>query len=464
MPVDISGLVPVGQEDPRWSRKFLTDTGEAGKCRALMTGTDGMRKLGVKYLPRFVKEQPEKYEDRRRISFLFSAFERLVRDFTGRVAGRPLTWPENAPAFWELWREQADGAGSSFDLLARRFFQDALLAGLTIAIVDAPQRMEGESLEDSYERFPWVSMHHAESVINFESKPVNGKLQLLAFRIQIDSDTRHEYLRAPEGTISRSVWKLEKDSGKYVLEDTFVYPPEVQEVPVVPIYANKTGYFMGYPPLRDVADLNIELWQQSSAYSNLLLFVSMPILYGYGFPDDMEYGPNTVVMALKENSFLRFVEHSGKGAEVARQKIVDIKAEIEKLGVQFATEKGMQAETATAVARDMEREASKLQMVGENVQQGLREVLRMVSIFAGQDVVEDVSFDSMAEELDTSHQATQVLLQLERESIITPEQLVEELKRRGILPEAFQFEALPEPEPPQLPGFNQPEPPPPDEE
>ena len=459
---------PVQETDPRWKRKPVTNIENAALCRALMGGTPVLRKLADKsrkYLPKFKKETLPNYKDRVRTSFAPGQFPRIVRDYEARVLGKPLTFPaDGLDPDWELWRKNADGQGTSFDGLARLAFRDSLLAGAAFAGVDAPRKGKLDTFADGNRKRPWINLFHAEDIINWSyDTDEYGQVYINVLRVQFDKQTRYEYLLT-NGRVTVSIWK---DTGKdpdsptriYVKEgQDLSYPPVFTEIPIIPLALESVGLMLYDPPLMTIAELGEELWQAKSGHTNLMNFINMPILFGYGFDEKIEYGPTSAVIAKSEKAHLGFVEHNDKASTSSRQRVLDLKEEIEQMGIQFASERV--GETATAVERDKAKENTRLQVYANGFQEGLNKLMQLVALAWGKEFPEGgVSVNSDIDKLDTSQHSIDVLLKLATPTkdnptpFITRDELFDGLKLRGYFPSNWESqqkvpapqEAAPEP-------------------
>jgi hypothetical protein len=121
----------------------------------------------------------------------------------------------------------------------------------------------------------------------------------------------------------------------------------VDAIPVLPAYTNKVGFFVGTPPLKDLAELNIEHWQKKSDINNVLHVATVPILFGKGFKPELddqvggdkklEIAPNSIVTTSSQDADLRWVEHTGAAVNSARLDIKDLEARMESLGMVLTT-------------------------------------------------------------------------------------------------------------------------------
>ena len=266
--------------------------------RDLSGGTESMRAAGKKWLPKEVEEKDTQYNRRLERSFLFNAFD----DAIGRIIERPFSKQvtvENAPDGLEILEEDCDGLGTHIHDFTAEVMDDAVRYGLTHILIDFPALPSERTLED--ERLagarPTLSHIHATSLIGWKYEnppegmvglPVLSQVRISQVRTEQSGDygdIEVEYIKV----IGRSTWDLHRKMKvegveKFVLvesgEHTF------GEVPLVTIYAQKTGTMTAEPPLKNLAWLNIAHWQSESDQRNILRFARLAPLVITGVPKD----------------------------------------------------------------------------------------------------------------------------------------------------------------------------------
>jgi hypothetical protein len=86
------------------------------------------------------------------------------------------------------------------------------------------------------------------------------------------------------------------------------------EIPLLPVYINRTDFMRASPPLAKLAELNIAHWQSSSDQRNILHVARVPILFGAGVRRRRQNAIGASEM-VKFNSNpaakLTYVEHTG---------------------------------------------------------------------------------------------------------------------------------------------------------
>jgi hypothetical protein len=157
----------------------------------------------------------------------------------------------------------------------------------------------------------------------------------------------------------------------------------LQEVPIVPIYGARTGFWMAEPPLLDMAWLNVQHWQSMSDQRNILHVARVPLLAA---DEDIRTDPQAPVAA-KANGIitgfkgLKFVEHTGAAIGAGKQDLDDLEAKMRKVAGEFAA--GQVERTATESGIEAGEHTSWLRRIVENFEDALEECLRLSAVWIG---------------------------------------------------------------------------------
>jgi len=111
----------------------------ARKGRALMGGTDAMRKGGELFLPKFKAEDQLDYNARLAASWLFNGLRKTVSDMVGKVFDQPVEIAEGPTQLME-WATNIDMQGRDLSRFACEVFTDGFIPGISFIMVDAPRR------------------------------------------------------------------------------------------------------------------------------------------------------------------------------------------------------------------------------------------------------------------------------------------------------------------------------------
>jgi hypothetical protein len=373
------------------------------KGRALMGGTEAMRKAGKVYLPQFAAESEDAYQARLAASWLFNGLRKTVRDMTGRVFAKSVEVTD-APDQIEGWTENVDMQGQDLSMFANRVFADALSGpGIAWIMVDAPQRDATVTVAQAQAQNlrPYMVHLSIEEVLGWKAQTVNNVMTVTQVRLHetvSEQDPEDPFATAPveqirvltltdvgvETTIYRKVGKT--DEWALYAEPTY---SAMTEITIAPVYLNRAGFWEAMPPLEDLADVNIAHWQSQSDQRNILHVARVPILHAAGRMS--EDGPITIgashaVASADPAAKLEWVEHSGAAIGAGRQDLKDLEYQMEALGLQLLAPKAQQSATGEAI--DNAKETSQLAMMADALQDALEQAVRWMGAYSGLDATE----------------------------------------------------------------------------
>jgi hypothetical protein len=434
---------------------------------ALWSGTLGMRAAGKMYLPQEPEERDSDYMRRLNRTTLHNFYKNAIMSASARVFTRD-PHLEAAPIELELFTNDVDNQGRNMAQFAKSALEDAMNHGVSYILVDYSRLPEDYvSLADEIaagNRPYWISVP-ANNVLDARSEKFGGSERLAYFRYEeqvteLSSDLiTHQTFRQvrifrqfpagsmlPDGSITPTdtpvlfavyrhiqgdIWKL-MDSGTLVGIDV---------IPVVPIYTNRIGFFIGKPPLQDLAELNIQHWQNSSDYHNILHVVTVPILFAKGLQGELDedgnrkqitISPHQAVITANQDAEISWIEHTGDAVGTARQQLIDLEGKMEKLGLTLTspTPGGV---TATEHAISASESNSILKSMALNLQDALVMALGLTAEYMGTSPLVRVVVNTDYAVDYTSDTTMQNVIDMFTSGVIDKETVIAEGKRRNIL-------------------------------
>lgn len=388
-------------------------------CDDLWGGTRQMRAKASRWLPIEPKETPEKYVVRVHRTFLYNMFARTVHTLAGKPFSRPITIkPDSIDTQVEEWLEDIDKQGNHLDVFAHDLMRNVLKDGITHILVDMPPKPDGFiSIADAkaQEIRPYFCRIEAKNILGWRSSVINSKPVLTQLRIQ-------EFVDVPDGpyadrwahrvrvfnrvvnpiggnnVITYELW--EKQENALTKKTAWIQIAQGQlegmdQIPLITIYGSrKTGFMTAYPPLEDLAWLNIEHWQSGSDQRHILHVARVPILFAAGFPEidpedptkktPISIAPNTLVVSANEHATLKYVEHTGQAITSGRNDLEDIENRAAMMGTQLLRKKTVTT-TATEEKNDDLNEDSELSATVRNVEDGIEAALQLAGKWVGID-------------------------------------------------------------------------------
>ena len=430
--------------------------------RALMGGTVSMRSEGKVYLPQEPAESKAAYNVRLNRSFLFNGYGKTVKDMASKVFTKPIVVGEDMPNNFEEYAEDIDLNGNNLDVFGFNLFVSGLSDGVTYVLVDM-DRVELNSdgtpatltLEQSrrMNRRPWVVHIQASQVLGWRSVVENGVQKLSQFRFleevtEDDGDYGEVVVKQVRvftrqttevgGVVRWEIFRLNKDTQKWALFDEG--STTVSEITVVPVYFNRTGFMMGEPALRDLAEVNLAHWQSQSDQRNILHVARVPILFGAGFDaksGKMEVGAQRMLTSTDPQAKLGYVEHTGAAIESGRTDLKDLEFQMQVLGLELLIPKPG-GQSATGEVIDAAKMNTPLAMMATSVKDAIEQMFVYMALFEGEtdpDYAGSIIINTDYGVSLRGAQDTQNLIGMYREGLISRETFITEMKRRGILSE-----------------------------
>jgi hypothetical protein len=417
----------------------------AEKGRALMGGTDSMRKAGKKYLPKFGAELDEDYKARLDSSTLFNAMRKTVKDMTGRVFAKPIEIDEGSERLRDFALD-INMQGQDLSAFASDVFKDAFIPGISFIMVDAPRR-DGETTgaqAASQGLRPYMIHLRVEDILGFKTELFSNVMALSMLRIMetvSEDDPKDEFsqinvdqvrvLTREANVVSVRIYR-KNDKDEWLVVDE--YTSGAEEITVIPFYAQRTGFFTAEPVLEDLADVNIAHWQKDSDYNNISHFSNVPILHIAG--RHAEEGPivlssSTAIVSNNAEAKLEWVERKGDAIPSLERGLEKLEYRMQALGLQLLV---ASHETATGAVLDSAKETSTLSMMADNLKDALEQALEWMAFYAGepeQNIVVDVNKDFGITPLTA--QEVQVMQTDVSLGLLSKEAYYAERKRRGFL-------------------------------
>jgi len=418
--------------------------------RALSGGTLTMRAKGIEYLPQEMAESNKAYDIRLKRSFLFNGYGKTVRDMVGKVLGNPITFGDETPS--EIadpadgWQLNIDLAGRDINSFARDVFTDAF-EGVSYILcdMDAPPvgpltRRDAAAMN----RRPWLVHIKARQVLGWRSEPINGVQTLTQFRFleeasEPDGDFAERTIKQVRvftktgNVVSFQLWR----QAKTISAEWTVYEEgttTLSEIAVVAVYTNRTGFFIGLPPLSDLAEVNLAHWQSQSDQRNILHVARVPILFGTGFPDNgdpVEIGAARLLKVSDPAASLSYVEHSGGAIGSGRDDLKDLEFQMQVQGLELLTPRPG-GQSATGAAIDHAKMNAPLSVMAQGLEDALENALQFMADYAslatGGSVEINKDFNIGLSSADAN-----TIIAMRTAGVISNATVIREMQRRQIL-------------------------------
>lgn len=439
-----------------------------GDIDALLGGVKSMRAAGEDYLPKEKAERDDEYKARLKRSWLFNGLEKTVEDMSGKVFTKPVTLGDDVP---DEISNETDGYHKNIDLANRDInnfaydvFKDGLGKGVSYIFVDMPpplRREDGQPVTRADEIRanirPYMNHIKACDVLGWKFLNVTNVPTLVQFRFmeyveennpddefKLLSIEQVRVLDLVEGSVRWRVFRKSSREKEWQVHDEGI--STISEIPVVPFYANRSGTFVGDPPLMKLAELNIAHWQSSSDQRNILHVARVPFLFGKGFPVDekgqLQVSVSRFTLISSPEADLKWVEHTGSSIKSGAEDLKDLEHQMQVMGLELLVPRPG-SETATGRSIDQAKMNSPLGMMADNLKDALITAFGFMMMYLGQskesggtvEVNKDFGV-SLRDAADISW-----LMSMVDKGLISIQTFWKEVKRRGVLMDDFDYES-----------------------
>lgn len=421
---------------------------------ALWQGTLGMRLAGKLFLPQEPNETDEDYNRRLNRTTLHNFYKHAIQSAAGRVFTEDPKL-EEAPLDLETFITDVDSQGRNLAQFSKSAFEDALNHGVSYILVDY-SRLPEDFSNLAEERLAggrpyWVNIP-ANNVLDARSKDFGGGERLHYFRYEeqvtelssdlISSQVFRQvriFLQEPGQAVQFAVYRHQQGHDWLLIDSGEL--KGVSAIPVIPVYTNRISFFVGKPPLQDLAELNIQHWQNLSDYQNILHVVTVPILFTKGLRAELDengnrkeivVSPHSGIVSSNPEADVKWIEHTGQSVNSARDNLRDLEEKMEAMGLTLTVSRPG-GTTATEHAISASESNSVLKSMALNLQDSINSALwftaeyMQIAPVARAVVSTDYATDY------TNDATMQNVLDMFTGGVIDKETVIAEGKRRNIL-------------------------------
>lgn len=374
------------------------------KITDIRSGADAIRAKGTAYLPKFEAEADAVY-DRRLAS---APWRPEFNDALGTLVAKPFSRDigvEGAESDeLKALIEDVDTRGNNLTVFARDMMADGVSYGLHAILVDHPPNPGARTVaeERAAALRPYFVHVKAEQLIAVYFGLVQGKLWPIHARIR-EVLVERDPTGFGETTITQvrvlepGKWQTWRANDK---DEWLVHEQGTTSLDYVPLVIWFTGECKGdhevKPPLKDLADVQIELYRALSREDQVLNFAGYPMLSGNGFAkpaDPIVVGPASVLFAPGGEGITTswdFIQPNPANLKEIREKIGAIQSDMHRLGMMPMVQKAGNI-SATATAVDTAKAHSVLQMWAITLKDAIEQAFVIAEDYRGRESKVEVS-------------------------------------------------------------------------
>ncbi len=351
---------------------------------AVTNGSNYMRTLCNTYLPQEPRESDQAWASRVQRSVVTPSTSRLIENAAGLVLRKPIEL-EGGDDFWrDTFASNVDGWGSGLNEFARKRLVNALAYGHSAIMVDFP-KVNARTLKeerDSGASPYWVGVD-AQQILGRRQESTTPSSPLVQLRMI-------EMRKTPEGPYGEKLEEVVRvlTPGAYKVVDRAGTVLEsgaydLDSIPVVPIYAQRTGLLTSLPPLLDVAFLNIAHYQRQADLLHALHIAAMPILVLEGWDENKTTSGVNMALAMEPGNKAYYVQSDATSFEAQSAMLLQLENQMGHLGITKLLSQKMVAEAADAKRIDQQQANSVLGIISMELESGLNEAFRMSAEYMG---------------------------------------------------------------------------------
>lgn len=377
---------------------YLDQQARRDFVRTVYGGTRTMRKSREILPPNPAESQQadakgETYKRRVARSTAFNALARTGDALTGIIFRKDPTFGDDVPPELLADAEDIDRQGNALPVFAKDVALDALIDGHCFIHVETPnmQALERDGVVRNRRdanrvgaRPYWLKIT-ADRVINWRYEMRNGApyTTLLVYTEAATEDegeygeqdvTRYRVLRPG----SFEVWRHGEQAWIKEEEGTVA----LDYVPVVPVYAKRTGIFESAPPLEDLAYEQTDHFQVRSDYRTAMAFSAISVLAVIGAdPKNVKWGANFMLTLSDPGADAKMLESAGNGLAHMRQELKDTEERMAALGLEMLVRKDGGQRTAREVGIKNAESTSALATFAVGIEDALNQALQIHADF-----------------------------------------------------------------------------------
>ena len=376
-------------------------------CRNAASGQRAMHAAGTLYLDKLVDETDAHYRARVKRSNFYNGTWRTIAGLKG-MAFRVDPQAE-LPSGVETLAKDITLSGVSLNAFASNIVEEVLEVGRVGVLVDYPQSPPNVTAITlaTAERIglrPTLQFYQAEAVRNWRFARVANAWVLAMVTLGEshpthedefghDAEERYRVLDLDEaGHYRQRVFRIDKAGKDELVEGPF-YPlmnnAPLGYVPFLTIGATGRGDVADEPPLIDLVDANVALYQVNSDRRHGLHFTGLPTLFLAGMQQEpgqtFHVGSTAAICSPDPNARGEYIEFTGQGLNPSKDMSLELKQEMALLGARMlADESRAGAETLGGTQIKHQGENSMLGEIVGHVSGALEWSLAVFAQWAGQ--------------------------------------------------------------------------------
>lgn len=415
-------------------------------------GTSAITGKGEEYLVRYGAEDSLDYQARLKSSKFWNAFRRTVHGLVGLIFRKNPVIGEDVPAEIIAHLEDIDLQGMHFDVFAKERCNKGLTDGHSFVLVDMRQSVLADdptanlATEKAANLRPyWVAVDKVQ-VIGWNVEKVSGVDTLTQVVIweaisekvgRFKQEVVHQFRVLTPG--AWEIYRQDEKKENWTLFDEGV--TSLDYIPLVPFYAQQTGFFCSTPPLLDVAHENLRHYRLQSSLDRVMDLCNVPTPVCKGRADTsapLIVGNGVIDVPTDGDAF--FLEPKGNAIATTQAEIDRCKANIASLGLLLLSSQPKVTKTATETTVEHTAETAELSAIARNLQDCIERCLMIHADYMGLESGGSVKVNQKFASLGVDPQKIQAWSMQVEKGQLTYETLWQMLVNAEELPDDFDAE------------------------
>lgn len=403
----------------------------------LIGGTYEIRRRHRRYLPQEPRELDESYDNRLARSVVPPYYQRLERMLAGMLTRKPVQLKDVEDTIREQLFD-VDLQGNDLNVWTYETARKMIRYGHVGVLVDAPAAgQQGR---------PYWCSYTPREILGWRTELIDGQQQLIQLRLQ-------ESVVVPDGEYGEKTveqirlltpggYQLHRKADKGSFELYEEGTTSLDRIPFAVAYANRVSVMESRPPLEDIAELNLKVYQAQSDLDNQLHISAVPMLAFFGFPssaEEVSAGPGEAI-AFPAEGRAEYIAPPSNAFDAQFRRLDQLAQQINELGLSAVLGQKLSAETAEAKRIDRSQGDSTMMVIAQQMQDMIDNCLSYHAQYLNITQVGSsyVNRDFLGARLEP--QEISALLQLYTAGTITQETLLTNLAQGEVLGDDFEVE------------------------
>ena len=359
-------------------------------------GTKTLRAYAERIIPREPSEAKESYERRVFHATMPPFLNRLASQAAGIILRKGIHI--EGDDYWQEWIKDVTGDGTTLNEYARRQLVTALLYGHSSTVVDYANDTTPRTLAEERRlgRKPYLVPISPGQVLGWRTANDSNSSELrqvrvkervitdkgsygeeLVDQIRVMEPGRYELWRAPAPTPNGPApkWELHRRGST-----------SVDRIPMVTVYANRTGNLMSVPPLEEVAYLCIAYAQRFCDFHHSIHVGANPMLVLRGFDPDTDspigISVNTALL-MPVDGGAEWVQPTTDAFEAQLKCLKELEDQIGRLGVNTLSQANMTNAAAEARRIDRIDSDSIMAVISGDLERTIAQIFELAAEYVG---------------------------------------------------------------------------------